>query len=214
MDRPAELGVGRMFGVPGDHSLAMPDHVVRHPVVEWTGCTNELNAGYAVAEIDRVLVEVRDRRLPGYLLLAADVAEAPVERSTTPLPRPVDGTDPEALAEFTEAARRVLGAEAASVGSATFGPVTLPAALEALAPLAAAVPGAAAPELPAVDTAALRGRRHPARPGHAVGLDRLPRAWRRSRRPSPSRPTSVLFPGRAATLLSVSARGTRVRELP
>lgn len=346
MDRLAELGAGRVFGVPGDYSLAMLDHVVRHPVVEWTGCTNELNAGYAadgyarlrgvaalcttfgvgelsainavagsyaehvpvvhvvgapalakqalrppvhhtlgdgefghflamhaditcaravltpdnaVAEIDRVLVAVRDHRLPGYLLLAADVAEAPVEQVTTPLPPPVDGTDPEALAEFAEAARRLLekagstagvgvlagllvhrfdagdrlaallrdgtvphatspwakslldesapgfagtysgaagsteqtrrvvedaaalilagvqftdlnsglftqritrsrtievGADRASVGSATFGPVTLPAALEALAPLVAALPDAGASDVATVPVVA------------------------------------------------------------
>ncbi|RTL69661.1 MAG: alpha-keto acid decarboxylase family protein [Pseudonocardiaceae bacterium] len=240
MDRLAELGAGRIFGVPGDYSLGMLDHVVGHPVVEWTGCTNELNAGYAadgyarlrgvaalcttfgvgelsainaiagsyaehvpvvhvvgapaltrqalrppvhhtlgdgefghflamhaditcaravltsdnaVAEIDRVLVAVRDQRLPGYLLLAADVAEAPVEQVTTPLPPPVDGTDPEALAGFTQRITRSrtieLGADAASVGAATFAPVTLPAAPAALAPLVAALPAAAAPDAPA-----------------------------------------------------------------
>ena len=47
VDRLAELGVDRMFGVPGDYSLAMLDHVTHHPTVRWTGCTNELNAGYA-----------------------------------------------------------------------------------------------------------------------------------------------------------------------
>ncbi|GAA1855515.1 alpha-keto-acid decarboxylase [Pseudonocardia ailaonensis] len=195
VDRLAELGVDRIFGVPGDYSLGLLDHVVHHPSVRWTGCTNELNAGYAadgygrlrgagalcttfgvgelsalnavagsyaehvpvvhvvgapalakqalhrplhhtlgdgefghfvaahaditcaracltpdnaVAEIDRVLVEVRDRRLPGYLLMPADVAEVPVERAAGPLPLAVDGTDPEALVEFTEAARRLL----------------------------------------------------------------------------------------------------------
>ena len=146
VDRLAELGVDRMFGVPGDYSLALLDHVTHHPTVRWTGCANELNAGYAadgygrirgmaalcttfgvgelsainaitgsygapalatqalrrpihhslgdgefghvmamhtaitcaraaltpgnaVAEIDRVLIEVRNRRLPGYLLV-------------------------------------------------------------------------------------------------------------------------------------------------
>ncbi|WP_285655395.1 thiamine pyrophosphate-binding protein [Actinomycetospora sp. NBRC 106375] len=195
VDRLAELGVDRIFGVPGDYSLAMLDHVTHHPTVRWTGCTNELNAGYAadgygrlrgiaalcttfgvgelsainaiagayaehvpvvhvvgapalsaqaqrrpvhhtlgdgvfghftamhtditvarasltfddaVAEIDRVLREVRDRRLPGYLVVPADVAAAPAERATTALPAPVDTTDPEALAGFVETARRLL----------------------------------------------------------------------------------------------------------
>jgi indolepyruvate decarboxylase len=48
----------------------------------------------AVAEIDRVLTEVRDRRLPGYLLVPADVAQAPAAR---PLPPYADTTDPDAL---------------------------------------------------------------------------------------------------------------------
>jgi alpha-keto-acid decarboxylase len=195
MDRLAELGVDRVFGVPGDYSLGLLDHVVRHPAVAWTGTTNELNAGYAAdgyarlrgiaalcttfgvgelsainavagsyaehvpvvhvvgapaaakqaahlavhhtlgdgefgrfaamhaditcaraaltpenaaAEIDRVLLAVRDTRLPGYLLLPADVAEAPVAPAGRPLPPRLDRTDPEVLAEFTEAARRLL----------------------------------------------------------------------------------------------------------
>lgn len=195
VDRLAELGVDRIFGVPGDYSLAMLDHVTHHPIVRWTGCTNELNAGYAadgygrlrgiaalcttfgvgelsainaiagsyaehvpvvhivgapalasqvlrrpvhhtlgdgkfghftamhaditvaraslteddaVAEIDRVLREVRDRRLPGYLVIPADVAAAPVEKASAALPAPVDTTDPEALEGFVEAARRLL----------------------------------------------------------------------------------------------------------
>ncbi|MDD7965269.1 alpha-keto acid decarboxylase family protein [Actinomycetospora lemnae] len=195
VDRLAELGVDRVFGVPGDYSLAMLDHVTHHPTVRWTGCTNELNAGYAadgygrlrgiaalcttfgvgelsainaiagayaehvpvvhvvgapaltaqaqrrpvhhtlgdgvfghftamhaditcarasltpenaVAEIDRVLRAVRDRRLPGYLVVPADVAAAPVPEATTPLPPAVDTTDPEALAGLVDAARRLL----------------------------------------------------------------------------------------------------------
>jgi TPP-dependent 2-oxoacid decarboxylase len=199
MDRLAELGVDRAFGVPGDYSLALLDHVIGHPAVTWTGTTNELNAGYAAdgygrlrgiaalfttygvgelsainaiagsyaehvpvvhvvgapattaqaarrpvhhtlgdgvfghfmamhteitcaraaltpdaaAEIDRVLTAVRDQHLPGYLLIPADVGEAPIERFTSPLPPRVDGTDPEVLAAFVDAASRLL-AEAAS----------------------------------------------------------------------------------------------------
>ena len=47
VDRLAELGVGHVFGVPGDYSLGLLDHVTHHPSVNWVGCTNELNAGYA-----------------------------------------------------------------------------------------------------------------------------------------------------------------------
>ena len=195
VDRLAELGVDRVFGVPGDYSLRLLDHVIAHPTVRWTGCATELGAGYAadgygrlrglaalcttfgvgelsavnavagsyaehvpvvhivgapalarqaehrplhhtlgdgtfghftaahaditcaraalapgtaVAEIDRVLTEVRDRRLPGYLLVPADVAELPAERATAPLPPCPDGTDPEVLEAFTAAAGRLL----------------------------------------------------------------------------------------------------------
>jgi TPP-dependent 2-oxoacid decarboxylase len=47
LDRVAELGADRVFGVPGDYTLALLDHVVAHDRLEWVGCTNELNAGYA-----------------------------------------------------------------------------------------------------------------------------------------------------------------------
>lgn len=197
VDRLAELGVERLFGVPGDYSLGLLDHVTHSRSVSWTGCTNELNAGYAadgyarirgigalcttfgvgelsainaiagayaehvpivhvvgapalarqaehralhhtlgdggfghfaamhtditcaraaltagnaVDEIDRVLTEVRDQRLPGYLLVPADVAEAPAAPIAGPLPLAADRTDPVALAAFTAAAGRLLDA--------------------------------------------------------------------------------------------------------
>ncbi|MGH7912072.1 MAG: alpha-keto acid decarboxylase family protein, partial [Candidatus Dormibacteraceae bacterium] len=47
LDRLGELGVGHVFGVPGDYTLTLLDHVVRHRDLRWVGCTNELNAGYA-----------------------------------------------------------------------------------------------------------------------------------------------------------------------
>ncbi len=46
-DRLVEAGVDHVFGVPGDYTLALLDHIVDHPELSWTGCTNELNAGYA-----------------------------------------------------------------------------------------------------------------------------------------------------------------------
>ncbi|MGB8403626.1 MAG: alpha-keto acid decarboxylase family protein [Mycobacterium sp.] len=63
----------------------------------------------ATREIDRVLSEVRERKLPGYLMLATDVARFPVEPPTAPLPRYASGTSPRALALFTEAAARLIG---------------------------------------------------------------------------------------------------------
>ena len=190
LDRLAEEGVRHLFGVPGDFTLGFLDHVEAHDRIEWVGCANELNAGYAAdgyarlhglgalsttfgvgelsainavagsyaehvpvvhvvgapttrvqaagrathhtlgdgdfghfarmaaevtatqavltaadatSQIDRVLVEVRDRRLPGYLMLAADVAETPVARPSAPLEAHPPVTDPAVLESFRQA---------------------------------------------------------------------------------------------------------------
>jgi alpha-keto-acid decarboxylase len=63
----------------------------------------------ATREIDRVLSEVREHKLPGYLLLATDVARFPVEPPTAPLARYTGGTSPRALSLFTEAATELIG---------------------------------------------------------------------------------------------------------
>ena len=47
LDRLAELGIDHVFGVPGDYTLGLLDHVIAHERVTWVGTTNELNAGYA-----------------------------------------------------------------------------------------------------------------------------------------------------------------------
>ncbi|MFW0792171.1 alpha-keto acid decarboxylase family protein [Gordonia sp. CPCC 205515] len=47
LDRLVELGVGTMFGVPGDFTLGFLDHADAHPDLEWVGTANELDAGYA-----------------------------------------------------------------------------------------------------------------------------------------------------------------------
>lgn len=201
LQRLAELGADTVFGVPGDYSLGLLDHIVADPRVDWVGTTNELNAGYAAdayarlrgigalcttfgvgelsainavtgsyaefvpvvhivgaprsavqaaqrivhhtlgdgefrhfltmhsditcaraaltcdnatGEIDRVLTAVRDHRLPGYLLLPADVAETPVPRPVEALPPRSSVTDPEALAAFTAAAARLIQRGAAT----------------------------------------------------------------------------------------------------
>lgn len=54
LDRFAELGADRVFGVPGDFTLGTLDHVERHPTIEWVGCANELGAGYAADGYARV----------------------------------------------------------------------------------------------------------------------------------------------------------------
>jgi TPP-dependent 2-oxoacid decarboxylase len=56
-----------------------------------------------------VLSEVREQKLPGYLLIATDVARFPTEPPASPLPRYTGGTSPRALALFTEAATELIG---------------------------------------------------------------------------------------------------------
>ncbi|GLZ56246.1 thiamine pyrophosphate-binding protein [Actinomycetospora sp. NBRC 106378] len=97
------------------HSLG--DGVFTHFMTMHEGITcarAALTAESACAEIDRVLVEVRDRHLPGYLLIPTDVSAAAVDPPSGTLPAPVDHTDPEALEGFVESARALL-AKAGSV---------------------------------------------------------------------------------------------------
>jgi TPP-dependent 2-oxoacid decarboxylase len=194
-DRLVETGADRVFGVPGDYTLALLDYLIARPGLTWTGCANELNAGYAAdgyarmrgigalcttfgvgelsainaiagsfaehvplvhivgspssgtqaaarivhhslgdgvfthfadmhekitcaqaaltaatacTEIDRVLSAVRTQRLPGYILIPADVAAASAAPPAAPLPDPAEHADPVAVAGFTAAARRLL----------------------------------------------------------------------------------------------------------
>lgn len=75
---------------------------------EITCAQADLEPATATREIDRVLSEVRERKRPGYLLLATDVARFPVEPPFAPLARYSGGTSPRALAMFTEASRRLI----------------------------------------------------------------------------------------------------------
>src|SRR3984957_4682858 len=47
LHRLKEIGVDAIFGVPGDFAFAVQDAIVNHRGIEWIGCCNELNAGYA-----------------------------------------------------------------------------------------------------------------------------------------------------------------------
>jgi TPP-dependent 2-oxoacid decarboxylase len=211
-DRLAEAGADRVFGVPGDYTLTLLDYLSGGPGLAWTGCANELNAGYAAdgyarmrgigalcttfgvgelsalnavagsyaehvpvvhvvgspasgaqaaarivhhslgdgvfthfadmhakitcaraaltaanagAEIDRVLTAVRTQRLPGYLLIPADVAAAPATRPAAPLPTPAEQADPDAVAGFAAAARRLLASALRVSGAPAGGGVTV-----------------------------------------------------------------------------------------
>jgi TPP-dependent 2-oxoacid decarboxylase len=46
-DRLAEVGADRVFDVSGDYTLTLLDYLTGQPDLAWTGCANELNAGYA-----------------------------------------------------------------------------------------------------------------------------------------------------------------------
>ena len=42
-----EIGVDDVFGVAGDYAFPVNDAIAEHPAINWIGCCNELNAGYA-----------------------------------------------------------------------------------------------------------------------------------------------------------------------
>ena len=91
------------------HSLGDGDfqHFLRM-AREITCAQADLEPATATREIDRVLSEVRERKRPGYLLLATDVARFAVEPPSAPLPRYSGGTSPRALELFTESARALI----------------------------------------------------------------------------------------------------------
>ncbi|MBM5822596.1 MAG: alpha-keto acid decarboxylase family protein [Cyanobacteria bacterium K_Offshore_surface_m2_011] len=47
LDRLADLGIGHVFGVPGDYAFPVNDAVEIHPRLQWVASANELNAAYA-----------------------------------------------------------------------------------------------------------------------------------------------------------------------
>ncbi|EKM79422.1 hypothetical protein AGABI1DRAFT_113984 [Agaricus bisporus var. burnettii JB137-S8] len=54
LTRLVQLGVTKMFGVPGDFNLAFLDLVEDHKSIDWVGNCNELNAAYAADGYARV----------------------------------------------------------------------------------------------------------------------------------------------------------------
>jgi len=195
LDRLHEVGVEHVFGVPGDFTLSMLDHIEADARIEWVGCANELGAGYAADgygrirrmgalcttfgvgelsavnavagsfaehvpvlhvvgapatgtqaaarathhtlgdgdfrhfarmstevtcaeafltaanaedEIDRVITEVLERRLPGYLSIPTDVGESSATPPSAPLPAHPGVTNPQALAAFEARVRSLM----------------------------------------------------------------------------------------------------------
>lgn len=104
-------------GRASHHSLGDGDfgHFARM-TAEVTAAQEILTATDATAQIDRLLTEVRHRRLPGYLVIPADVGEAPAEPPAQPLPSPDAVTDPAVLTRFRDAvAARLAVADSAAV---------------------------------------------------------------------------------------------------
>lgn len=54
LKRLEQIGVATMFGVPGDFNLTFLDLVESNPNIDWVGCCNELNAGYAADGYSRI----------------------------------------------------------------------------------------------------------------------------------------------------------------
>ena len=47
INRLADLGIDRAFGVPGDYSFPINDAIEFSSRMKWVVCANELNASYA-----------------------------------------------------------------------------------------------------------------------------------------------------------------------
>lgn len=47
VQRLSELGIDKVFGVPGDYAFPIDDAIEVCPSLEWVACANELNAAYA-----------------------------------------------------------------------------------------------------------------------------------------------------------------------
>jgi len=54
LGRLKEIGINDIFGVPGDFAFPVQDAIVDYPGINWIGCCNELNAGYAADGYARV----------------------------------------------------------------------------------------------------------------------------------------------------------------
>jgi indolepyruvate decarboxylase len=54
LGRLKNIGIDDVFGVAGDFAFPVQDAIVQHPGINWLGCCNELNAGYAADGYARV----------------------------------------------------------------------------------------------------------------------------------------------------------------
>ena len=54
LSRLSQLGIDRIFGVPGDYAFAIDDRAELVPGLAWVACANELNAAYAADGYARI----------------------------------------------------------------------------------------------------------------------------------------------------------------
>lgn len=54
VQRLSQLGIDKVFGVPGDYAFPVDDAAEAAPGVEWVACANELNASYAADGYARI----------------------------------------------------------------------------------------------------------------------------------------------------------------
>ncbi|MEY3964672.1 MAG: hypothetical protein RLZZ106_1927 [Cyanobacteriota bacterium] len=54
LSRLSQLGIDRIFGVPGDYAFAIDDAAEQVPGLSWVACANELNAAYAADGYARI----------------------------------------------------------------------------------------------------------------------------------------------------------------
>ena len=54
LTRLAQLGIDKVFGIPGDYAFSIDDAVEQIPALEWVVCANELNAAYAADGYARI----------------------------------------------------------------------------------------------------------------------------------------------------------------
>jgi len=54
LNRLSQLGIDRIFGVPGDYAFAIDDAAELVPGLSWVACANELNAAYAADGYARI----------------------------------------------------------------------------------------------------------------------------------------------------------------
>ena len=54
LGRLKDIGIDNIFGVAGDYAFPVQDAIVQYPGINWLGCCNELNAGYAADGYARI----------------------------------------------------------------------------------------------------------------------------------------------------------------